>query len=204
MLRTRILAPLAAAGLLLAACGGVVDDLDPAAEVNDEQPDDADGEVTEENEAVADDDAAAGDDDDAVGDEDTSAAEPAGDEGPQPDPELVADPCADHLDRDMEMFIELASPVQDQVVGDTLELVGCSNVFEATVSYWLLDGDGRTLDEGFTTATCGNGCVGEFSETVDLSAAAGEPVVYLQVFSQNMADEGPEQLALTEVMVVLG
>jgi hypothetical protein len=94
--------------------------------------------------------------------------------------------------------------VNEQLVtGDDVELVGCSNVFEATVNYRLLDGDGRTLDEGFTTATCGTGCVGEFRETLDLSVAEGEPVVYLQVFWISPADDGGEE-DLTEVMVVLG
>lgn len=203
MVRTPILAASVAASLLLAACGGVVEDLDPAGEVTGQQE-------TEDLAEEPQDAAPAGDQeptdlDDPAEEADEAGAGPAADaEGPQPDPELVAAPCADHLDREMDLFIELASPVQDQLVGDTVELVGCANVFEATVSYLVLDGDGRTLDEGFTTATCGNGCVGEFRHTVDLTAGAGEPVVYLQVYSQNMADEGPEQLALTEVMVVLG
>lgn len=123
-------------------------------------------------------------------------------EGPRPDPEELAAPCAGHEDRVEEMFITVASPVQEQVVGDNVELVGCSNVFEATVVWNLLDGDGRTLDEGFVTAECGTGCVGAFRDTVSLGSAADEAVVYLQVFAPNMADEGEEQLALTEVLLV--
>lgn len=123
--------------------------------------------------------------------------------GPLPDPDRLADPCVEHEGREMDGFIDLVAPVQDQVVGEEVELVGCANVHEATVAWHLLDGDGELLEEGFTTATCGTGCVGEFSDVVPLDAVAGEPVATVQVFSPNMADEGPAQLELVEVMVVL-
>ncbi len=171
--------------LVVAACGGTAD-------VGVEVPDDA------------------GAPDDAADDPDTGQEPDGADEGvddpsagPQPDADEVDDPCAAHEGREMDAFIELVAPVQDQVVTDEVEIVGCSNVFEATVVWWLLDGDGETLDEGFTTATCGTGCVGEFRETIPLDAMEGEPVAYLQVFSEDMSGE-QDQLYLQEVMVVLG
>ena len=66
---------------------------------------------------------------------------------PVPDADLVAAPCAAHEGREVEAFIDLVAPVDEQVAGDEVEIVGCSNVNEATVNWRLLDGDGRTLDE---------------------------------------------------------
>ena len=123
--------------------------------------------------------------------------------GPEPDAERLDDPCAEHQGREAEAFIDLVAPVNEQAASGTVDIVGCSNVYEATVAWWLLDGDGRTLAEGFTTAECGTGCVGEFRDTISLEAFAEEPVAYLQVFSPNASDEGPEQLQLTEVIIVI-
>lgn len=39
---------------------------------------------------------------------------------------------------------------------------GFANVFEANVSWRIVDENGDVLDEGFTTATCGSGCWGDF------------------------------------------
>ena len=44
------------------------------------------------------------------------------------------------------------------------EVSGTANVFEANVSLRLRGQDGKVLFEGFTTATCGTGCRGDFSE----------------------------------------
>lgn len=188
--------------LIVVACGGAQDagsDApsadDTAASAEDLEPDDAP--------EPAPDDTAAPDDGRDGGTDGGDGPDGDDDGGPSPDAELLADPCAPHQGREMDAFIDLAAPVQDQVVAGDVELVGCSNVFEATVNWLLLDGDGVTLDEGFTTAACGTGCVGEFRDTVPLDAAAGEPVAYLQVFSYNMADEGDDQLYLTEVLLVL-
>lgn len=182
-MRTRTtIAGALASGLLLTACGGA-SYFAPAVEIEEPVDDDEAGAADE-----ADDDAAS--DDDAL-----DAAEGDG---------SLDDPCADHQGREADAFIELVAPVDEQVASGEVDLVGCSNVHEATVAWTLLDGDGRALDEGFTTAECGTGCVGEFRDTVSLEAAADEPVAYLQVYSPNASDEGPRQLQLTEVIVTVG
>jgi germination protein M len=47
-----------------------------------------------------------------------------------------------------------------------LIVAGTANVFEATVSLALTDADGLIIWEGFTTATCGTGCRGEWEITI--------------------------------------
>jgi hypothetical protein len=187
------------------ACGGIQDEAPAEVEVEDQ-------EVVDE-EAAAEPDADPEPDEGPVVDPEEPTEPPsepvdevpASTEGtPEPDAERLADPCADHEGREAEAFIDLVAPVNEQVASGEVEIVGCSNVYEATVAWWLLDGDGRTLDEGFTTAECGSGCVGEFRDTISLDAFADEPVAYLQVFSPNASDEGPEQLELTEVILVIG
>jgi hypothetical protein len=58
--------------------------------------------------------------------------------------------------------------------GDPLVVSGTANVFEATVSLALLDQDGTTIWEGFTTATCGTGCRGDFHIEIPHEVAEGQ------------------------------
>jgi hypothetical protein len=204
-MRTRTtIAGTLAAGLLLVSCGGARD-VAPAVEV--EEPVDDGSDATDGMDATDGTDATDGGAGEDL-DEDEALSAPADDtsDAPvrEPDAASLDDPCADHQGREADAFIELVAPVDEQVASGEVELVGCSNVYEATVAWTLLDGDGRTLDEGFTTAECGTGCVGEFRDSVSLETAADEPVAYLQVFSPNASDEGPRQLQLTEVILVIG
>lgn len=190
---------LLAAALTLAACGG---DDDPALTepTETESPED---EVTEEPEL-----------DPTETEDEVEEPEPTqtqtedavtGDEhaAPTPDPVAVADPCADDQGREGEAFIDVDAPVAEQEVADlvAVELVGCSNVYEANVQWELYDGDGVLLDEGFLTAECGSGCVGEFREELDLSAAAGESFAELHVFAESANDGSQEHL--TAIPLVL-
>lgn len=217
----RTVATLASLALLVSACGGA--DPDPSATTDaatsaepDVVTDDAADEPEEAPEQEPDTDAADDAPEPSVGttaepeapdpvtDDEPSDPEAAGGaaSAPEPNPREVENPCADHEGHDDEGFIDLVAPVDGQVVGDEVELVGCSNVFEATVSYRLEDEAGTVFDEGFTTAECGSGCVGEFRETVDLTPAGDTRAVFLRVFSQNMADDGdPELFPAVRVVV---
>lgn len=62
--------------------------------------------------------------------------------------------------------INLTSPIAQQEDGTYL-VEGIANVFEATVSIAVLDGEGAEMHEEFVTATCGSGCWGEFSTGID-------------------------------------
>lgn len=62
--------------------------------------------------------------------------------------------------------INLTSPIMRQGEGGYL-VKGIANVFEATVSIAVLDGEGEETHEEFATASCGTGCWGEFEVVLD-------------------------------------
>jgi hypothetical protein len=84
--------------------------------------------------------------------------------------------------------ILVESPVPDQPLGDALEVSGLANTFEATILYELVDAAGVVVDDGFATATTGNGTWGTFSFTIDTAGATpGEAILTLW---QEDADSG--------------
>ena len=98
-------------------------------------------------------------------------------------------------------FIFVTSPEPGASVGSSFTVEGCANVFEATVSWRLLDAiDEAVIDEGFATATCGTGCVGDFS--FDVTHDVEERTVgLLQVF-ESSPEDGSERL-LSSVPLIL-
>lgn len=62
-------------------------------------------------------------------------------------------------------FIDLTEPVVDTGEGYLVE--GIANVFEATLNVEVIDAAGDIVDEHVVTATCGSGCWGEFSVTIE-------------------------------------
>lgn len=171
-----VTASTAAAALLLAGCGDADDqEVDPAPA--------ADLEPDEEPTGAEQPDQPADTADGAEADIDRGGVAA---EGPTPDPDLVDEPCGPDVGREGEAFISVVAPVADQLVsGDSVELVGCSNVYEATVHWSLYDRDGEEVATGFTTAECGNGCVGAFADEVPLDAVDGETVAELHVYSED-------------------
>lgn len=91
-------------------------------------------------------------------------------------------------------YIVVEQPFEGQTVDGTFTLSGIANVFEATVSYRILDGNGTTIQEGFTTATCGTGCYGTFEKEITYEGTKKYAV--LQVF-QSSAENG-EPLDMVE------
>lgn len=85
----------------------------------------------------------------------------------------------DYVDILPQIFLD--NPVIGSFVSSPVTISGIANVFEATVSHEILDASGTVLAAGFTNATCGTGCWGDFSVSVDFSVAGqteGEVVVY--------------------------
>jgi hypothetical protein len=61
------------------------------------------------------------------------------------------------------------SPVPGEEVTSPITITGMANTFEANVLYTVTDPEGLILDEGFTTATAGNGEWGDFSVTAEFA-----------------------------------
>lgn len=59
--------------------------------------------------------------------------------------------------------ILVESPTPGEIVRSPLHVRGMSNTFEATVNYTLTDPSGKSLGEGYTTATAGTGTWGTFA-----------------------------------------
>jgi hypothetical protein len=68
--------------------------------------------------------------------------------------------------QDVATFIVLESPKPGGEVTSPVTVTGFANVFEANVNILIRDENGDVIKETFTTATCGNGCWGDFSEAV--------------------------------------
>jgi hypothetical protein len=62
--------------------------------------------------------------------------------------------------------VMIESPLYWGTGTNPLVVTGTANVFEATVSLALVDGDGLIVWEGFTTATCGTGCRGDWEAVI--------------------------------------
>lgn len=83
--------------------------------------------------------------------------------------------------------ILVESPYPGEQVTLPVAASGISNTFEANVQYELTGPDGGVLDQGFTTATAGNGTWGDFAFEATGSAASGD-VLLLTVFQEDAAD----------------
>jgi len=62
--------------------------------------------------------------------------------------------------------IVVKTPLAGQAVrsgGQGFLIAGTADVFEANVSFELLNAQGRRIARGYTTATCGTGCSGRFA-----------------------------------------
>lgn len=113
---------------------------------------------------------------------------------------------ADTLTREGLENLGLMPPIHMRTPADVLQsfadyipLSGTANVFEATVSYQL-DAGKETLAEGFTTATCGSGCRGDFQKRVKFEVDKRTPAT-LSVFEVS-AEDGSRSYEVT-IPVVL-
>jgi germination protein M len=97
---------------------------------------------------------------------------------------------------DISPAIIVDRPLGESESASPVTVSGTANVFEANVSIRIVASDDEVLAETFTTATCGSGCRGEFSEVVEFdiqepteatiqvyeeSAETGKPVNMIEV-----------------------
>jgi len=96
-------------------------------------------------------------------------------------------------------LIYLTEPVVADGDG-TIQIVGISNTFEATVNLIVRNGAGEIVHETFTNATCGTGCWGEFEFTVDEALVDADSVI--QVFEYSAEDGDPANVITVPVTVI--
>ena len=97
--------------------------------------------------------------------------------------------------------ILVESPVPGEEVTSPLPITGMANTFEANVQYSVTDDEGLIVDEGFTTATAGNGTFGTFSITSEF--VVERPGVGSVIGFETSAEDG-SQLGVYEVPVEIG
>jgi len=103
---------------------------------------------------------------------------------------VVSDPSTRADFANLLPAILIESPAWGGSGSNPLVVTGTANVFEATVSAELLDNSGETLWEGFTTATCGTGCRGDFEITIPYDVP--EPQLGLLRVWESSAEDGSE------------
>lgn len=82
-------------------------------------------------------------------------------------------------------------------VGDSIELAGRSNTFEATVNFEVVDAGGNVVvEESFTTATSGTGTPGDFAETIPLPDDVPADIV---LFVYELSARDGERINVVEV-----
>jgi hypothetical protein len=97
--------------------------------------------------------------------------------------------------------IIVTSPEAAEDVSSPVSVQGTANVFEATVSIRILDADGKKIADTFTTATCGTGCRGDYSEAVAFDVADRQEGV-IEVFEASAEDGSPLHMVRIPVTLV--
>lgn len=113
---------------------------------------------------------------------------------------VTADPLERRDFENVAPFVVLEEPLPGQKFGSGYEVSGFANVFEANVNLRVVGEDGTVLVETFTTATCGTGCWGDFSEVLEFEVTSSQKGrVEALTFS---AEDGSER-DLVSISVVL-
>ena len=103
--------------------------------------------------------------------------------------------------QDLYPQILVRSPVMGERVSSPVTVTGDANVFEATVSFRILDENGDEIATEFATATCGSGCRGDYSGEVAFKVDHEQHGV-IEVF-ESSAEDGSDlhkvQIAVTLV-----
>jgi germination protein M len=103
--------------------------------------------------------------------------------------------------RDYEEFLPtilVESPPVWGEVGNPVTVSGSANVFEANVTVRILLASGKELARTFTTATCGTGCRGDFSVSLEYPQIKAETPGILVVHDDDAAGQGfpPHQVRI--------
>ncbi len=101
---------------------------------------------------------------------------------------------------DISPAIIVNRPLGESEVGSPVKVAGTANVFEANVLIRIVGSEGEALAETFTTATCGSGCRGNFSEDVEFEVEESTEAT-VQVYEES-AETG-RRINMIEVPVTL-
>ena len=96
--------------------------------------------------------------------------------------------------------IVVDAPFPGQSVDSTFTLEGDANVFEANVTWRVVDPDGAVLSEGFATATCGTGCRGDYEVDVTVDVT-GPTEAVLEVFESSAEDGSPLHMVRVPITI---
>jgi hypothetical protein len=121
-----------------------------------------------------------GGDDTTVGGTVSPTVQPTVSPTPSPGSTTTVDP--DALDP-----IEVTEPAEGATVTSPVTIAGTADLFEGTVSIRIVDETGNVIADTFTTATCGSGCRGDYSERVKFAVDAEQPGV-IEVFESSAED----------------
>ncbi len=97
--------------------------------------------------------------------------------------------------------IVLESVKPGDEVTSPVTIAGFANVFEANVTIRILDANGDELNLKFTTATCGSGCWGDFSEDVAFEVTE-EQEGRIEVLTYSAEDGSERDLISIPVVLV--
>ena len=102
---------------------------------------------------------------------------------------------------DISPAIIVDRPLGESETDSPVTISGTANVFEANVSIRVVGSDDEVLAETFTTATCGSGCRGKFSEAVEFDVE--EPTeAMVQVFEESAENGRPVNMIEVPVTLV--
>ena len=116
----------------------------------------------------------------------------------------VEDPATRPDDDTLLPAVMIESPAFGAEGGDSpLVATGTANVFEATVSITLRAADGGVLFEGFTTATCGTGCRGDWEIAIPYEVDTAQ-WGRLEAFESSAMDGSPINVRTHQVWLMPG
>jgi hypothetical protein len=98
---------------------------------------------------------------------------------------------ADYYDQLPAIFVD--RPAYRAAIGNPAKVSGNSNVFEATFRIAILDASGKTLVDEMVMATCGTGCRGTFSVTLDYTVSKAQYGT-LRAYNYSAKDGTPEHI----------
>jgi len=114
---------------------------------------------------------------------------------------IVDDPMTRKRFEDWLPPILVERPSIDDRVTSPITVAGTADVFEATVSISVVNADGDEIARTFTTATCGTGCRGVYTEAVRYRVDHTQPGMVL-VYESSAKDGRPVNVVQIPITLV--